>query len=92
MRVAYVGHEALTFTDYIDLETGQTLRAEPGGATTSPPCPGGSSPRSPGPGSCRRRAVEPAALWPAEPDAIPEPETAPDPEPAPEPEQEPAEG
>ena len=23
MRVAYVGHEALTFTDYIDLETGQ---------------------------------------------------------------------
>ena len=28
MRVAYVGHEALTFTDYIDLEAGKTLHAD----------------------------------------------------------------
>ena len=26
---AYNGHEALTFTDYTDLATGQTLHAEP---------------------------------------------------------------
>lgn len=27
---AYTGHEALTFTDYLDLETGKTLHAVPG--------------------------------------------------------------
>ena len=27
---AYNGHEALTFTDYLDLATGKTLHAEPG--------------------------------------------------------------
>ena len=30
MRAVYTGHEALTFTDYLDLETGKTLHAEPG--------------------------------------------------------------
>ncbi len=30
MRAAYTGHEALTFSDYLDLETGKTLHAEPG--------------------------------------------------------------
>ena len=30
MRAAYVHHEALTFSDYIDGETGKTLHAEPG--------------------------------------------------------------
>jgi hypothetical protein len=30
VRAAYLGHEALTFTDYLDLETGKTLYAEPG--------------------------------------------------------------
>lgn len=30
MRAVYTGHEALTFTDYTDLETGKTLHAEPG--------------------------------------------------------------
>jgi hypothetical protein len=30
VRVAYNGHEALTFTDYLDLESGKTLHAEPG--------------------------------------------------------------
>ena len=29
-RAAYNGHEALTFPDYLDLETGKTLYAEPG--------------------------------------------------------------
>jgi hypothetical protein len=27
---AYLGHEPLTFSDYIDLDTGRTLAAEPG--------------------------------------------------------------
>ena len=31
MRAAYTGNEALTFSEYIDLGTGKTLRAEPGG-------------------------------------------------------------
>ena len=31
MRVAYGGQEVLTFNDYIDLGTGKTLHAEPGG-------------------------------------------------------------
>jgi len=30
VRAAYLGHEALTFTDYLDLDTGKTLHAEPG--------------------------------------------------------------
>ncbi len=30
MLAAYTGHEALTFSDYLDLETGKTLHAEPG--------------------------------------------------------------
>ena len=30
MRVVYVHHEPLTFTDYLNLETGQTLTAVPG--------------------------------------------------------------
>ena len=28
-RAVYTGHEALTFTDYTDLDTGKTLHAEP---------------------------------------------------------------
>ena len=30
MRAAYTGNEALTFSQYIDGETGKTLAAEPG--------------------------------------------------------------
>ena len=30
MRAVYTGHEALTFSDYLDLNTGKTLYAEPG--------------------------------------------------------------
>jgi hypothetical protein len=31
VRAVYNGHEALTFGDYMDLDTGRTLIAEPGG-------------------------------------------------------------
>ncbi len=37
---AYTGHEALTFPDYLDLETGQTLHAEPGGTYDVAPASG----------------------------------------------------
>ena len=30
MRAAYTGHQTLTFPDYLDVETGRTLTAEPG--------------------------------------------------------------
>ena len=31
MHAVYTGQEALTFSQYIDVETGKTLHAEPGG-------------------------------------------------------------
>jgi hypothetical protein len=31
VKAAYTGSEVLTFMDYLDLETGRTLVAEPGG-------------------------------------------------------------
>jgi hypothetical protein len=31
VKAAYTGHETRTFMDYLDLETGRTLTAEPGG-------------------------------------------------------------
>ena len=37
---AYNGHEALTFSDYLDLDTGKTLRAEPGGTYDIAPASG----------------------------------------------------
>lgn len=40
MRVAYTGHEALTFSDYIDLDTGRTLAAVPGGTYDITPAGG----------------------------------------------------
>jgi hypothetical protein len=40
VRAAYTGHEALTFGDYIDLETGKTLLAEPGGVYDIAPASG----------------------------------------------------
>jgi len=30
VRAAYTGHETLTYGDYLDLDTGRTLTAEPG--------------------------------------------------------------
>jgi hypothetical protein len=40
VRASYTGHEALTFGDYIDLETGRTLFAEPGGTYDIMPASG----------------------------------------------------
>ena len=82
MRVAYAGHEALTFSDYTDLETGRTLHAVPGGTYDIAPASGRVVPEVPEPWFVPA-APEPAAwVWAAEPDAAPEPE----------PEQDPAEG
>ena len=46
---AYTGHEALTFGDYTDLETGQALRAEPGGVYDIAPASGRVVPEFPEP-------------------------------------------
>ena len=48
-RAAYAGHEALTFTDYLDLDTGKTLRAEPGGTYDIAPASGRVVPEVPEP-------------------------------------------
>ena len=44
---AFNGHEALTFTDYMDLETGKTLHAEPGGTYDVAPASGRNVPDIP---------------------------------------------
>ena len=90
MRAAYAGHEALTFTDYLDLETGKTLHAEPGRSYDIAPASGHVVPEIPEPWFTPVER-EPALLpWAAEPDAVPEPES--EPEPVPEPEQDHPEG
>jgi hypothetical protein len=48
-RAAYTGHEALTFTDYLDLGTGRTLAAEPGGVYDVAPASGRVVPEIPEP-------------------------------------------
>jgi len=40
VRAVYTGHETLTFTDYLDGETGRTLTAEPGGVYDVTPASG----------------------------------------------------
>lgn len=47
MRAVYVGHEALTFPDYLDLETGRTLEAIPGGTYDIAPAGGRVMPEVP---------------------------------------------
>ena len=49
MRAAYTGHEALTFTDYIDLDTGKTLHGQPGGVYDVAPASGRVVPEMPEP-------------------------------------------
>jgi hypothetical protein len=44
---AYTGHEALTFPDYLDLGTGKTLAAEPGGTYDVAPASGRLVPDTP---------------------------------------------
>ena len=46
---AYNGSEALTFSDYVDLETGRTLHAEPGGVYEVAPASGRPVPDIPEP-------------------------------------------
>ena len=41
MRAVYTGHEALTFNDYLDGDTGRTLTAVPGGVYDVAPAGGG---------------------------------------------------
>ena len=48
-RAAYTGNEVLTFSDYLDLETGRTLTAEPGGVYDVAPAGGHSMPEVPVP-------------------------------------------
>ena len=95
MRVAYTGHEALTFTDYIDLEAGKTLHAEPGGVYDIAPASGRNVLEVPEPWFVR--VVLPSlGVWigvgrELTDEGTPEPELTPDvvpePDPAPEPDE-----
>ena len=49
MRAAYNGHGTLTFTDYMDLDTGRTLHAELGGVYDIAPASGRVVPEVPEP-------------------------------------------
>src|SRR5579864_2932571 len=80
-RAAYTGHEALTFTDYLDLETGRTLHAEPGGVYDIAPASGRAAAEVPEPWftAIGSGPGEPAPeAWTPEPDAEPEPAPEPD--------------
>ena len=76
MRAAYAGHEAMTFTDYMDLETGRTLSAVPGGVYDIAPASGRVVPDFPEPWFTRAEDDKPKAGRRAaatEGDAAPEP-------------------
>jgi hypothetical protein len=73
VRVAYGGQETLTFMDYLDLGTGRTLRAEPGGVYDIAPTSGRRVDEVPAQWFTVVEG-EPVPLpWAAEPDAVPEP-------------------
>lgn len=80
-RAAYTGHEVLTFADYLDLETGKTLHAEPGRSYDVAPASGRVVPEMPEPWFV---AVEPKALeaapdlWSAGAENDPEADPAPE--------------
>ena len=78
MRAAYVHHEALTFSDYIDGETGKTLAAEPGGIYEVMPASGHVVPEIPLPWFVPVDDQDQPApgLWPVTPE--PEAETVPE--------------
>ena len=92
VRVAYTGTEALTFSQYMDAETGRTLHAVPGGFYDIIPASGHAVPDVPEPWFVAVQDEVPVPeTWAAEPDAVPEPEPQPEtdeaqdnPEPAPE--------
>lgn len=81
MRAAYTGHEALTFSDYTDLETGKTLHAEPGRSYDVAPASGRVVPEMPEPWfvAAEPKALEAAPdLWTDAAEAVPDATPAPD--------------
>jgi len=71
MRAIFNGYEALTFSDYTDLATGMTLRAEPGQVYDIAPASGRVVPEFPEPWFTR--AVEEAPVsWFTADDDIPQ--------------------
>ena len=95
MRAVYTGHEALTFTDYLDLDTGKTLHAEPGRVYDITPASGRAAAEVPVPWFISLgEAWTPVALTEPEPEPQPELSLEPQdiPEPGTEPEPEPEEG
>ena len=82
MRVSYTGHEALTFTDYIDLEAGKTLHAVPGGTYDIAPASGHVVPELPEPWFVLVQGGTPGEGTPAEGEGVPwgDPEASPAPE------------
>ena len=87
MRAVYTGHEALTFTDYLDLDTGKTLHAEPGRVYDITPASGRAAEGVPAPWFIPLgEAWTPVALTEPEPQPEPSPEPQDVPEPGTEPE------
>ena len=74
MRGTYAGHEALTFSDYVDLDTGRTLHAVPGGVYDLAPASGRVVPAFPEPWFTAADLEDAPAVRPAEPDDVPEPD------------------
>ena len=79
MRAAYTGTETLTFTQYIDAETGRTLRGEPGGVYEVTAASGHVVPEIPAGWFVPvDEEGNPAPhLWPVTPEAEAEPEEVP---------------
>jgi len=89
-RAIFNGYEALTFSDYTDLATGMTLRAEPGGVYDIAPASGRVVPEFPEPWFTRAEALAAPVSRFAKGGIVPapeEPERAPEAEPAAEDEQ-----
>ena len=78
MRAVYTHHEALTFSGYLDQETGKTLVAEPGGTYDITPAAGAAD-EIPFPWFVPAgEDGEPAPLLESEPGPEGEPEPVPD--------------
>ena len=87
MRAVYTGHEALTFTDYLDLDSGKTLHAQPGRVYDISPASGRAAADIPAPWFIPLgEAWTPVALTVPEPEPEPEPQDGPEPGTEPEPE------
>ena len=85
MRAVYTGHEALTFSDYLDLDTGKTLHAQPGRVYDITPASGRAAAEVPVPWFVSLgEAWTPVALTEPEPQDVPEDGAEPEPEPEPE--------